>query len=90
MSHFLEAMMIITFGISWPTNILESYRARTAHGKSLIFLILVLSGYIFGISGKIISGTINYVLVFYIINAIMVSTDMLLYFRNRALDRQNT
>jgi hypothetical protein len=85
----LEALMIITFGISWPTNILKSYKARTAKGKSLLFLIFIFCGYWFGIASKISANAVNYVCVFYIINSMMVFVDILLYFRNRALDRQN-
>ena len=87
MPQLLEALMIISFGISWPTNIVKSYKARTAKGKSLLFLIFVLIGYYFGIAAKIIGSNINYVLVFYIINSIMVKADIYLYFRNRGLDR---
>ena len=35
MSHMFEAMMVISFGISWPTSILKSYTSRTAKGKSI-------------------------------------------------------
>ena len=89
MPQILEACMIILFGISWPTNIIKSYRSRTARGKSLLFSILIFTGYCFGIAAKILGGSVNYVCIFYIINVIMVFTDILLYFRNSALDRQN-
>jgi hypothetical protein len=88
MTELLEAGMIISFGLSWPANILKSYKARTAKGKSLLFLTLVLFGYFCGIASKLSADTINYVLGFYILNTIMVSADICLYFRNRALDRQ--
>ena len=89
MPQILEACMIILFGVSWPTNIIKSYRSRTAKGKSLLFSIMIFTGYCFGIAAKFLGGAINYVCIFYIINAIMVFIDMLLYFRNSALDRQN-
>ena len=88
MPEILEALMIILFGISWPTNIIKSYRSRTAKGKSLPFSILIFTGYCFGIASKIWGGSINYVCIFYVINSIMVFVDILLYFRNSALDRQ--
>ena len=90
MPQILESLMVIFFGISWPANIIKSYRARTAKGKSLLFLILVLTGYIFGISSKISANNVNYVCIFYIINSVMVFTDMLLYFRNSILDRRSS
>ena len=88
MAQFLEALMIFSFGLSWPANIIKSYRARTARGKSLLFLILVLFGYCCGIASKIVGNAVNYAFTFYILNAVMVSADICLYFRNRALDRQ--
>jgi hypothetical protein len=88
MVQFFEALMIISFGVSWPANIIKSYRVRTAKGKSILFLALILTGYLCGIAAKIFSGTINYVFIFYAINVFMVTADIVLYFRNRALDRR--
>jgi hypothetical protein len=50
-------------------------------------LCFVLTGYLCGIASKLISGSITYVLIFYSANVIMVTTDILLYFRNRRLDK---
>lgn len=86
MSQFLEACMVVLFGISWPLNIMKSLRTRSAKGKSLPFLLFIFAGYICGISSKLISGNITYVFVFYVLNLLMVGTDILLYFRNRRLD----
>ena len=88
MAEVLEALMVISFGISWPVSILKSYRARTAKGKSLLFLCFILFGYVCGIASKLASGKITYVFAFYILNLVMVSLDLLLYFRNRRLDAQ--
>ena len=65
MSQFFEALMVICFGISWPMNIIKSLKTRTAKGKSLLFLLFILVGYVFGISAKLISGNISYVFFFY-------------------------
>lgn len=86
MSQFLEACMVVLFGISWPLNIMKSLRTRSAKGKSLPFLLFIFAGYICGITSKLISGNITYVFVFYVLNLLMVGTDILLYFRNRRLD----
>lgn len=86
MAQIFEAIMVVSFGISWPSSIIKSYTARTAKGKSLIFLLFVLIGYAFGIASKFISGNITYVVVFYMINFVMVSVDLCVYFRNRRLD----
>ena len=68
-------------------SIFKSYTSRTAKGKSYVFLFLILTGYIAGIISKIASDSITYVLVFYILNAVMVSADLVLYFRNRKIDK---
>ena len=95
MSEILEIIMIVSFGASWPMNVVKSYKARTAKGKSLAFLCLILFGYVAGITGKFLNPAYMsafsekwYVLVFYFLNFAMVSVDLLLYFRNRRLDKQ--
>lgn len=96
MSEFLEIVMIVTFGASWPLNVMKSYRARTTKGKSLGFLCLVFFGYISGIASKFVNEAYMasfsekwYVLFFYFLNLTMVGIDLLLYVRNRKLDKQN-
>ncbi len=87
MVQFLEALMVICFGISWPVSIVKSIRSKTTKGKSLVFIMFVLCGYAFGIAGKLVSGTITYVFIFYVLNFIMVAFDIGLYFRNARLDK---
>ncbi len=85
-TSILEILMLVSFGFAWPSSIYKSYISRTAKGKSLSFLLILLFGYICGIINKIIQG--NYlVLTFYILDFIMVSIDTCLYFRNRKLDK---
>ena len=89
LNEILEIGMIVCFGFSWPINVIKSYKSRTAKGKSLLFLILILAGYVCGITGKLIGpGFKWYVLFFYVLNFIMVFTDLLLYIRNTRLDKQ--
>lgn len=94
MAEILEVIMIVSFGASWPFNVLKSYRARTTKGKSLAFLLLIFFGYIAGIMSKIVNASymaeINqkwYVLFFYILNFIMIGADLLIYVRNYKLDK---
>ena len=82
--------MVISFGISWPISIGKSITSKTARGKSLIFMVFILIGYIFGIAAKLMADQITYVLVFYVVNFVMVSCDILLYFRNKRYDREAT
>ena len=95
MAEIFEIIMIVSFGVSWPANVMKSYKARTAKGKSVLFLALILFGYVAGITSKLINPTYMsqfaskwYVLFFYVLNFLMVGADLLLYFRNRALDRK--
>ena len=87
MAQLFEAMMLICFGISWPFNIAKSIKSRTAKGKSPQFEFCVVIGYLFGIAGKFISGNVSYVLAVYLLDVLMVSTDIVLTCRNRRLDR---
>ncbi|MFC1897257.1 hypothetical protein ACFLX8_01610 [Chloroflexota bacterium] len=60
----------------------RSYRSRNNSGKSVAFLFVILTGYIAGMLHKILY---NYdiVILLYGLNSVMVSVDILLYFRNR-------
>jgi hypothetical protein len=73
---------------------MKSYKARTTKGKSLLFLVLIEFGYVAGITSKFLNeaymaefATKWYVVIFYILNFIMVSADLMIYFRNRRLDK---
>lgn len=87
MTDLFEMFMMISFGISWPSSIIKSFTSRTAKGKSIVFLVFILLGYLLGMAAKFSVGKLTYVFVFYVINFIMVSVDMILYFRNRKLDK---
>ena len=93
MAEIFEIIMVLCFGASWPFNVARSYKSRTAKGKSPIFLICIIVGYIAGITSKLMNEQYMasfaskwYVLVFYVINLLMVSVDLALYFRNRHFD----
>ena len=86
MAQVCEMLMLICFGLSWPFNIAKSLHARTARGKSVIFEICVIIGYLCGLAGKFISGNITYVVAFYILDILMVTTDLCLTLRNRKRD----
>ena len=79
----LESIMLICFGISWPVSVYKSVTSKTTKGKSLVFMIAIIVGYLAGISGKIVGGNMNYVLVLYVINLLFVSVDFAFYFINR-------
>ncbi len=94
MSELLEITMILCFGVSWPFNVMKSYKARTAKGKSITFMCLIVIGYIAGIASKFMNEAYMaqfadkwYVMFFYFLNMIMVMADIVLYFRNKKLDQ---
>lgn len=87
MGGLFETGMLLCFGASWPFNIAKSYRSRTAGGKSIGFQLLVIIGYLLGISGKIITHNVNYVLAVYILDLAMVAVDLALTIRNKKLDQ---
>ncbi|MEY8328200.1 hypothetical protein AALB81_02510 [Lachnospiraceae bacterium 48-33] len=87
MSPILESIMLICFGFSWPINVIKGYKARTAKSMSLPFILLIISGYIAGITAKLVSQQINFVLIVYLLNLAIVSLNLVIYFRNRKLDK---
>lgn len=88
MGSILETIMLICFGFSWPLNVIKAYHARSARGMSLPFILLVITGYIAGISAKFLTGQVNYVLAAYFLNLAIVSVNVVVYFRNLALDKK--
>ena len=88
MAHVLEALMLVSFGLSWPVNALSAWKARTAKGTSLAFLVLITFGYIAGIAAKFVGDNITWVLGVYVINLAMLVANILIYVRNSRLDAQ--
>jgi membrane-associated phospholipid phosphatase len=88
MAEAFELCMVLCFGISWPISIGKSWKSRSTKGKSVLFTLAIWVGYACGIAGKILGHNITYVLFFYVLNLIMVTIDIALYFRNRGLERQ--
>ena len=80
-AHLFEASMLVCFGFSWPLNVMKAYKARTAKGTSLAFIILIITGYIAGITAKIINKQYNYVLAVYFLNLAIVMSNLVVYFR---------
>lgn len=87
MSELFEVCMVVCFFLSWPISIRKSWISRTAKGKSVVFELLLMVGYVFGVISKLVIGNVSYVMIFYIINFCAIFIDVLLYFRNKKLDR---
>lgn len=76
-----EVIMLICFGAAWPLSIYKSYTSRSTAGKSASFLIVILIGYVAGILHKIFN-QYDAVVYLYVLNFLMVLTDLLIYVRN--------
>lgn len=88
MTSLFESIMLICFGISWPISVYKSLTSRSTRGKSGVFIVAIIVGYISGICGKIMSGQLNYVLALYCVNLAVVSLDLALFIRNRRYEEQ--
>ena len=82
MQQVFELVMLICFGLSWPISVYKSLTSHSTQGKSLVFMIAIVIGYMSGIAGKILGGKINYVLIMYCFNLAVVSFDLILFFAN--------
>jgi len=87
MADFLEAIMMVCFGLSWPMNVHRNWVSRSAKGMSLGFYIMICIGYLCGICARVTTNRVSYVLVVYVINLLMVGSNIPIFFRNRGLDR---
>ena len=90
LAKILEVIMVISFGLSWPISIFKTLSAKTAKGKSPIFISLIVFGYICIIISKIITktlpgGELGFAFPFYCINLAMTSFDLGLniYYRKK-------
>ena len=88
MAQILETIMLICFGCSWPMSVYKNIKAKSAKNMSLPFILLITTGYIAGIAAKFVLHSFNYVLAVYILNLVMVSANIVVYFINRKYDKQ--
>lgn len=74
-----EVLFLLCFAVSWPVSIAKSLKTKVVIGKSPLFMSLVILGYIFGIVHKLLYNR-DIVIFLYMFNALLVSTDLFLYF----------
>jgi len=80
-----EIVMLVCFGLAWPTSIYKSYKSKSTKGKSLNFLLIILVGYLAGILHKLFYN-LDFVIILYILNFIMVFIDVMFFFRNKKIE----
>lgn len=88
MAQILETIMLVCFGCSWPMSVYKNAKAKSAKNMSLPFTVLIMLGYVAGIAAKFCLHTINYVLAVYVLNLVMVSANLVIYFINKKYDKQ--
>ena len=84
-SQFCEFFMLFAFGFSWPFAIARTYKAGHSGagvaGKSPMFMIIVLLGYVGGILARLLDANTSndWLAIVYVIDMALVSTDLTLY-----------
>lgn len=73
-----EAGMMVCFGMSWPIAALKTYKSKSVNGKSIYFSMLILLGYICGITHKVLYN-MDWVFWLYLLNTFFLLCDMYLY-----------
>ena len=84
-SQICEFFMLFAFGFSWPFAIARTYKAghsgKGVAGKSPMFMIIVLLGYVGGILARLLDANKgnDWLAIVYVIDMMLVSTDLGLY-----------
>lgn len=78
-SSICEMLMLLCFACSWPFSIVKALRTKVVAGKSPLFMIIIIFGYMLGIAHKL-TGNADWVTFLYVFNILIVGTDLFLYF----------
>lgn len=79
MSPF-EVIMLVCFGSGWPVSIVKALRTKQVSGKSPVFMAIICLGYVSGVIHKTLYAR-DWVIALYVINIILIATDLFLYRR---------
>jgi len=88
MSPF-EVIMLVCFGFGWPFSIAKALCTKQVSGKSPVFMVIISLGYVSGVVHKALYAY-DWVIALYILNILLISTDLFLYRRYRPEKRQST
>ena len=88
LAEVFEAAMLVCFGLAWPIDILRTLRTRSVAGKSILFMSIILAGYLAGLAAKVLRASAagtwpERVTLLYLVNAALVTVDIGLCFRYR-------
>ena len=86
-----EVIMMVCFGFSWPFAIVKTIKAKNPAGKSYLFLTMIIIGYLAGCIHKTVH-KMDWVYALYVINALMVATDMVLclYYQKKLKKKEDS
>lgn len=86
---FFEIVMLICFGMAWPASIYKGLKSKSVEGKSVLFLYIILVGYLMGVLHKIYYDY-NGVIFLYMLNFTMVFADLMIYYYNKRNYKKST
>ena len=86
--EILEVVMLICFGLSWPVAAFKSFKSHSSKSTNVPFIMLILFGYMAGVTAKFISGNVGYVLIAYLINILSVIANLVVFFINKTRERK--
>jgi len=81
-----EIGMLVCFGVSWPISIAKTLKTKVVTGKSVLFLVIIILGYVCGIIHKLLYSP-DFVIYLYAVNLVLVTVDLMLclyYSKNRS------
>ncbi len=79
LSEILEFAMLFAFGFSWPFAICKTCRAKRVDGKSPMFMVIVIVGYLCGIAAHLVEGSKLWLVWVYALDICLVASDLTLY-----------
>lgn len=82
-----EIGMLVCFAASWPAAIIKTYRSKNPGGKSILFALLIILGYLCGAAHKILYQP-DLVYWLYVFNMLLVATDLVLVLIYRRRQKQ--
>lgn len=80
-----EIIMLLCFGFAWPVSIYKSWTSESTGGKSPLFSVIVILGYVAGMIHKWLYSR-DIVMILYLINTLMVAADLAIYYRNKKIE----
>ncbi len=81
--QIFEIIMLLCFAASWPFSIVKAIRTKVVAGKSPLFMSLIEIGYVAGILYKVTSPQTDWRVWLYVLNLVIVGTDLFLYYLYR-------